>query len=238
MRAILLAAGEGTRLRPFTDHTPKCLLPIAGEPMLKIWLDRCRDSSIDRVLINIHAHAAQVREFLDQLRHPVAVTVSEEHELLGSGGTLAVNRQWVEAESEFWVLYGDVLTTMDLNAMAAVHRRTGLLATIATYRVPDPQRCGIVEVDTAGRVTAFEEKPRQPRSNLAFAGLMVTSPKALDRLPTGRKSDIGYDLLPALVGQMAAYEVQDFLIDIGTPDNYQRAQEQWPHLKSPRLSPG
>lgn len=100
MKAFLLAAGHGTRLRPITDNLPKCLVPIQGVPMLAIWLSVCKELGISEVLINLHAHADSVSAFLRQNHHSgVRVHVSEEKQLLGSAGTLRANRDWVQKEN-------------------------------------------------------------------------------------------------------------------------------------------
>ena len=110
MKAFLLAAGHGTRLRPLTDRIPKCLVPIRGVSMLEIWFEVCRRAGIDQILINLHAHVDSVRRALPQWSHGLHVQVAEEPVLLGSAGTLVANRDWVANEPCFWVLYADVLT--------------------------------------------------------------------------------------------------------------------------------
>src|ERR1700688_3378395 len=102
MKAFLLAAGNGTRLRPITNTIPKCLLPIRGLPLLGIWLEMCRRFGIHEVLINVHAHTTAVREYIEKTDHEVTVKLFEEPTLLGSAGTLAANREWVSRENMFW----------------------------------------------------------------------------------------------------------------------------------------
>lgn len=230
MKAFLLAAGQGTRLRPLTDHLPKCLVPIRGVPMLSIWVDTCKRFGIDQLLVNVHAHASTVRQFLRNNGHGVQVEVSEETTLLGSAGTLLANRDWVKSEPHFWIFYADVLTTANLHAMLDCHNRSRQLATLGLYRVPDPSRCGIASVDDAGLITGFVEKPAQPAGNLAFSGIMVASPKILDYIPEKIPCDIGFHVLPKLVHRMAAFLIDDYLVDIGTMQNYQSAQLSWPGL--------
>src|SRR5438309_1261618 len=121
MKAFLLAAGHGTRLRPLTDNIPKCLVSIQGIPMLDIWLEVCRRAGIKEVLVNVHAHVDAVREALSQQKNGLKVHISEEAILLGSAGTLLANRQWVAGEAYFWVLYADVLTNANLSPMIALH---------------------------------------------------------------------------------------------------------------------
>jgi mannose-1-phosphate guanylyltransferase len=229
MKAFLLAAGHGTRLRPYTNVLPKCLLPIQGVPMLEIWLSLCREHGITEVLVNTHSHSEAVVEFVRKWKDGVHVTVVEEPQLFGSAGTLRANRKWVDSDETFWVFYADVLTNIDLDAMLKFHS-SDFAATLAVYSVPDPCRCGIVSTDQRDVVTEFIEKPAAPRSNKAFAGIMVASPALLDAIPEKCGADIAFDVLPPLVGRMRAYQVPEFVLDIGTLENYQEAQRKWPAL--------
>jgi mannose-1-phosphate guanylyltransferase len=230
MKAFLLAGGLGTRLRPLTDHTSKCLLPIQGTPMLQIWFDLCRQFGIHEVLINLHSHGQAVRNFVEQYKNGLCVTTFEESTLLGSAGTVLANRDWVSKESAFWVLYADVLTTANLHQMSRFHDSQGQVATIGVYEVPNPSRCGIVQVDDRGLVLNFTEKPAIPAGNLAFSGLMLTTPALLDLIPKSTPADFGFHVLPQLVGRMAAYRIPEFLMDIGTLENYRTAQLAWPGI--------
>jgi mannose-1-phosphate guanylyltransferase len=228
VKAFLLAAGHGVRLRPITDAIPKCMVPIRGVPLLSIWLQLCSRIGIDEVLINVHAHAAAVREFLQQNRSEVRVRVVEESELLGSAGTLRANRDWVASDDFFWIFYADVLNRVDFGGMMRMHQRHRPAATLGVYEVSDPRRCGIVTMDPNGIIREFMEKPDQPVSNLAFSGLMIGTPAFLDVIPEYTPADIGFHVLPQLAGRMLAYRIHDYVIDIGTMENYQRAQVTWP----------
>jgi mannose-1-phosphate guanylyltransferase len=230
MKAFLLAAGHGTRLRPLTDHVPKCLLPIQGVPLLKIWLELCRRFEIHEVLLNVHAHGGQISDFVHKQRHDVRVHVVEEQELLGSAGTLRANASWVAREKCFWVLYADVLTCADMDAMFRSHIRRGPDATLAVCRVPNPERCGVVKLADDNTIIEFVEKPHHPATNWAFAGLLLASPQVLSAIPSCHPCDIGFHLLPRLNGSMLAHPVSEYLLDIGTLETYQRAQETWPGL--------
>jgi mannose-1-phosphate guanylyltransferase len=232
MKAFLLAAGHGTRLRPLTDSVPKCLLPVRGVPILQIWLEICRHLGIDQVLVNLHAHADAVRAFRDKESKDINVDVSEEPTLLGSAGTLLANRDWIGSDSLFWIFYADVLTTENLAPMLETHKKRRQIATLGVCEVPDPTRCGIVTVDPDNIVSEFVEKPVTPPGNLAFSGIMVGSPALLDFVPRQVPADIGFHVLPTLAGRMVAYRISSLLLDIGTPENYNAAQAAWPGFSS------
>ncbi|HEY2115307.1 MAG TPA: nucleotidyltransferase family protein [Candidatus Angelobacter sp.] len=230
MKAFILAAGNGTRLRPLTDSVPKCLLPIQGVPLLEIWRNNCEAAAITDVLVNAHAHAEEVKEFAATQKSGVKVSIVEEPHLLGSAGTLAENRAFVAGEKAFFVLYGDVLTNVDLRQMLAFHQQKNLAATLGIYQVPDPGRCGIVTVDEDDVIQEFVKKPKRPVSNWAFSGVMIAGQEIFDLLPDRRPADIGFDVLPKMAGRMAGYAITEYLIDIGTLANYEMAQQSWPGL--------
>jgi mannose-1-phosphate guanylyltransferase len=230
MKAFLLAAGQGTRLRPITDRIPKCLVPICGVPMLKIWMEICRKAGIKEVMVNLHTHADSVRLWLGNNADGVRVHLAEESTLLGSAGTLLANRDWVSSETCFWILYADVLTNVDLKQILQLHRERQPTATLGLYQVPDPSRCGVVSFDSQMVIREFVEKPVQPKSRWAFSGLMIGTPELLNHIPSRYPADLGFDVLPRLAGQMLAYPISDYILDIGTPENYQAAQNTWPGL--------
>jgi mannose-1-phosphate guanylyltransferase len=198
--------------------------------MLQIWIDLCRQHGITEILINIHAHANAIRDFLGEDDKGVKVRISEETNLLGSAGTLLANRDWIGADSAFWIFYADVLTDANLEQVLRVHNTCGQIATLAVYHVPDPRRCGIVTVDQQNIIRQFVEKPEMPSSSLAFSGIMVSGPQIFDFIPKNVPADIGFHVLPKLVGRMAACQISDYLLDIGTPENYQIAQNSWQGL--------
>lgn len=237
MKAFLLAGGLGTRLRPLTDNLPKCLLPVQGTPLLRIWFDFCLKYGIREVLINVHSHGDLVRKFIEQNGNGLGVCLSEEPVLLGSAGTLLANRDWAGRERCFWVFYADVLTMTDLNRMLAFHKKCGKMATIGVNEVPDPSRCGVVQVDVDCVVRDFVEKPAVPVGNMAFSGLMLATPALFNVIPDNSPVDLGFHVLPRIVGQMAAYRIRDFLMDIGTLETYRAAQETWPGV-SQTQNPG
>jgi len=196
--------------------------------MLQIWFDLCRQYGIDEVLINVHCHGQVLREFIEKNKDGLRVRLFEEAELLGSAGTVLANRDWVGTEKCFWVLYADVLTTTNLNEMLAFHDSRGQIATIGVYEALDPSRCGIVQIDEKDVVRDFVEKSKAPVGNLAFSGLMLATPALVDFIPSSCPVDLGFHVLPQIVGRMSAYRIRDFLIDIGTLETYRAAQVLWP----------
>lgn len=230
MKAFLLAGGLGTRLRPLTDSLPKCLVPIRGRPLLDIWLDLCAGAGITEVLINLHVHAAMVEKHLERSNTGVAVRLVHEDRLLGSAGTLAAHRDWVGGDDVFWILYSDVLTNTNLRSMREFHLRHDRMATLGLYQVPDPSRCGVAIANSDGLIVDFEEKPERAQGNCVFSGLMMASPALFDFIPTCLPADLGFHVLPQLRGNMQAYYIADYLVDIGTMANYEQAQTTWPGI--------
>jgi mannose-1-phosphate guanylyltransferase len=227
MKAFLLAAGLGTRLRPITDHTPKCMLPIDGQPMLDIWLDALDRAGVDEVLVNTHHLPEVVSRHVQQRDRSPRVSTSFEKELLGSAGTLAAHSKWVENEEMFLACYADNLTDFDLSSLIDFHRQGGVSATLTVFHARQPSACGIVELDGAQQVIGFVEKPAHPVSDLANAGMYAFHPRVLDEIGPQAPRDIGFDLLPRLVGRARAIAVEGYFRDIGTPEAYSLGQQEW-----------
>jgi len=234
VKAFLLAAGLGTRLRPLTETTPKILLPINEKPLLEIWLDHLRQHGIREVLINTHWRPEKVEAFLeDQRNDHIRVVTYYEPSLLGSAGTLLANANWVADGEPFFILYGDNLTNVNLTKMAAFHRRHKFAFTLGVFQAANPKNCGIAEVDEDGVVTSFIEKPKRPKSDFAAAGVYLADRRIFRFFPikpldtVSEPLDLGFHVIPRFVGNMKAYPIQDFLMDIGTPESYEQAQELW-----------
>lgn len=234
MRAFLLAAGEGRRLRPMTDSLPKCLVPIQGTPLLGIWLQLLEAGGVTDVLVNVHHLHDQVLDFLASWPTSIAVATVHERRLLGSAGTVLANRAFVSDSSPFLIAYADNLTTVDVAAMARYHAGRAEPVTIGIVPTDRPREKGTVVLGPSGEVTAFEEKAAQPRSNLSNAGIYVADQELFDYMPPSVPEtgvlDFGFDVLPRMVPRVAAYQIDEFLMDIGTPDAYERAQQTWPGL--------
>jgi len=228
VKAFLLAAGIGSRLRPITDTVPKCMLVIGDRPLLDVWLDAFARAGVDEVLVNLHHLPDVVRRHVATRTAPPAVRTFHEPELLGSAGTLLANREWVQAEEFFLACYADNLTDFDLRTLVAAHRAHDVLATLAVFHSDNPSAGGVVELDRAGRVIGFTEKPSEPVSDLTNAGMYAFHPGVLDEIDGMPPKDIGYDLLPRVEGRARAVPVEGYFRDIGTLWAYQRAREEWP----------
>jgi mannose-1-phosphate guanylyltransferase len=228
VKAFLLAAGVGSRLRPITGVTPKCMLDIGGRPLLDIWLDAFDHAGVDEVLVNLHHLPDVVHRHIATHRGAPVVRTAYEPELLGSAGTLVANRHWVDDEELFLACNADNLTDFDLRSLIDAHLEYGAMATLTVFHSPNPSAGGVVEIDANGWVIGFEEKPSQPVSELTNAGMYAFHPSVLDHIDARPPKDIGYDLLPRLVGRAQAVLVEGYFRDIGTADAYRLACEEWP----------
>jgi mannose-1-phosphate guanylyltransferase len=239
VKAILLAAGKGTRLKPFTDTVPKCLMPIHGKTLLEIWLDLFEKYGISDVLINTHHHSAKVFGFIENIisDRKINIVTSYEKELLGSGGTVFANRDFVADTDDFIIAYADNLTDINLDRMIDSHRlfrSKGGILTIGLFRASDPTSCGIVVFDEENRILDFIEKPKNPKSNLANCGIYISTQEIFNYLNIcmAKKNngvlDFGFHVLPELAGKMFGYKVKGYLRDIGTSESYHKALEEWP----------
>ncbi len=226
MKAFLLAAGVGSRLGDLTRNSPKCLLPIGGRPLLDFWLESFARAGVTDVLVNLHHHADQVKSFLQGRTSGPRVETLYEPELLGSAGTIKKAWDFVADEECFFIAYADNFARVDLSRLQTFHQqKQNPILTLVAYPTPEPERCGILELDDDQRVISFEEKPAQPKSNLANSGIHVASPELRSFLPDAVPADFGYHVLPKLVGKMYGYVTDEYIQDIGSPEAYARVQE-------------
>jgi dTDP-glucose pyrophosphorylase/phosphoheptose isomerase len=231
---MILAAGEGTRLRPLTEHCPKPMLPVGGRPLLEHLLKQLRRHGVTDVAINLHCQPEAVtNHFGDGSGLGMKIAYSHEKELLGTAG--ALRRMASFLDDTFLVLCGDLLTNADFTSLAEFHRWRGAVATTALHRVEEPGRAGLVDAASDGRILRFEEKPPRSRrfTNLACAGIYVLEPSVLAEIPEGRPSDLGHDLFPCLIDKgLPVYGLEGVgqVLDIGSPERYALAQVMLPSL--------
>ncbi len=230
MKAILLAAGFGSRLRPITDKVPKCLVEIGGHPMLDWWAKLLKEAGVTEVLVNTHYLHEQVHDYMEDYNlQDTGLRFHEfyEQELLGSGGTVRANEAFIGTDEDFLICYADNLCLVKLHELIAFHREKRPVLTMALFRTNKPKQCGIAALDAEGKVTEFVEKPGKPKSNLANAGIYVASRRLFSYFTGDGFCDFGKDLLPKLIGEMYGWETKEYLIDIGTMDNYEKARREW-----------
>jgi mannose-1-phosphate guanylyltransferase len=230
VRAVLLAAGVGTRLRPITYNIPKCLVPIQGRPLLAYWLDLLLQNGIERVLINTHYFPDVVREFVERSRWRNAVDLVHEDMLLGTGGTVLHNRSFVD-NAAFMVAHADNLTRFDVKTFIEAHakRRAGVEITMMTFDTDAPHSCGIVEQDRQGIVVALHEKTKSPPGKRANAAIYIFEPSVIDFLASLKKNqiDLSLEVLPHFLGRMQGFHNSDYHRDIGTPESYRLAEQEF-----------
>lgn len=231
MRALLLSAGLGTRLRPITDRVPKCLVPIHGKPLLGYWLDMLFPSGeIERILINTHYLADAVNGFVAASRWRDSIDLVNEDRLLGTGGTVLGNRKYFEG-GPFIVAHADNLTRFDVAAFALAHARRpdGVDITMMTFDTDMPRNCGIVELDERGVVVGFHEKVANPPGNHANAAVYIFEPSVIDFLASIGKEviDISTEVIPEYLGRMHAFHNSDYHRDIGTPESLEQAEREF-----------
>lgn len=230
MKALLLAAGLGTRLKPITDRIPKCLVPIHGKPLLAYWLDLLLPNGIEQVLINTHYLPDAVRTFIRNSPWRDKVLLVHEEALLGTGGTILKNREWFSG-GPFLLAHADNLTRFDVRAFLYAHarRRAGIDITMMTFDTDAPQSCGIVEQDEHGVVVAFHEKSSAPPGNRANAAVYIFEPTVIEFLASLDKEfiDLSTEVLPKYLGRMQAFHNADYHRDIGTPESLRLAEQEF-----------
>lgn len=226
---MVLVGGEGTRLRPLTETTPKQLLPIAGVPMLERVLAQLSAAGVTEAVLSLgYRPDAFLAAYPDGEAAGVRLRYAVEPELLDTAGAIGFAARQESLNETFVVVNGDVLTDLDITSLVGFHRDHTAQATISLTPVDDPSRYGVVSTDEAGRVVAFVEKPPVglAPTNLINAGTYVIEPSVLDRIPDGRRVSVERETFPLLVAEGSLYAVpaDSYWLDAGTPETYLQAQ--------------
>lgn len=234
MRALLLAGGLGTRLKPLTDSIPKCLAPIRGRPLLDYWLELLFSSSIERVLVNTHYLPDQVIEFIGRTRWRDRIDVTFEESLLGTGGTVLQNCEYFQSSS-FFVAHADNLSSFSFDDFLKRHleRPQDAIMTMMTFHTETPELCGVVNENAEGVVTEFYEKVPNPPSNLSNAAVYIFEPDVISILGSirSRVIDISVDLIPLCLGKIFTFHNSTYHRDIGNLESLRLANIEFSHIK-------
>jgi len=231
MRALLLAAGLGKRLRPITNSIPKCLVAINNRPLLDNWLELLSDAGISDILINLHYFPEMVRAHISNSLYPVNITTVLEETLLCTGGTLLRNRAFFQSEPVM-LIHADNLSLFDVRTfMQKFHSRDkDIDMTMMTFNADKPETCGVVELNAHGVVCAFHEKVKTPPSSLANAAVYILSPTVIDFIASLGKDvvDFSTEVLPHFMGRINTFHNDVYHRDIGTVESLMLAQNEYP----------
>jgi mannose-1-phosphate guanylyltransferase len=227
MEAVVLAGGEGTRLRPLTLTTPKPVMPLAGRPFLSFMLDWLARHGVDDALLALGYKADAVHAVLGDEHHGMRLRYLVEDEPLGTAGPLrlAADEGLLADSGPILVVNGDCLTDFDLTAELRQHEATGAVGTLALAAVEDTASYGVVPTKEDGEVEAFLEKQPGPApTNRINAGTYVLDRSIVDTIPAGRAVSIEREVFPTLVGNgLYGFAFDSYWIDIGTPERYMEA---------------
>ena len=225
MKAVVLVGGEGTRLRPLTETTPKPLLPLVDRPCLDHVLDHLARHGVHEVVLSSPYLEQRFDPFIQARRGDPAITWITERTPLGTGGAI-VHALDAIGSDPFFALNGDILTDLDLSAMLTLHRERGAAVTIALHHVEDARAFGLVERDDGGRIVAFREKPEAPMPGDVNAGTYIIEPAVLRPWVADREISIEREIFPAVIDAghpVLGFAGDAYWMDLGTPEKYLQA---------------
>jgi mannose-1-phosphate guanylyltransferase / phosphomannomutase len=229
VKAVVMAGGEGTRLRPMTANQPKPLLPVVNKPIMEHVLRLLKRHGFTETVVTVQFLAALVRNYFgDGEEIGMSLSYATEEMPLGTAGSVK-NAQEALRDERFLVISGDALTDIDLTDLVRYHKENGALVTIGLKRVPNPLEFGIIIIDDEGRVQRFLEKPTwgQVFSDTANTGIYVMEPEVLDHVAAGEPVDWSGDVFPKLLAEGAplyGYVADGYWEDVGTHESYLKAQ--------------
>ncbi len=223
MKALLLAAGLGTRLRPLTNKMPKCLVPINGRPLLDYWLEKIFLSGIEECLINTHYKSEAVDNYINKTKYREKIKLIYEPKLLGTAGSLKKNIKFF-SNSNGLLIYADNFSTFNLNNFLAdsLSMPKQCLISMLTFKCDDPSQAGIVKLNHKNIMLDFIEKPKYSKNRLANAGIFFMSKDFIKYISLMKKTvfDFSVDIIPFLKNKIYCIETNEIFYDIGTIKNY------------------
>jgi mannose-1-phosphate guanylyltransferase len=224
MKALFLAGGFGTRLRPITNNLPKPMVPIMDKPLLERSIENLKKHGIDEIVLSTCYKPHKIKEYFeDGRRLRVKIRYISEDVPLGTAGAIKNAQEFFD--NTFLVFNADIISDIDISDMLCFHKERGSVATIAVTQVDNPSAYGVIEHDEAGYITAFKEKPlpHESNSNLINAGVYIFEPEILNEIPSGRPVSIERETYPLLLQKgfrIAAYNRCSYWLDLGTPAKY------------------
>ena len=228
MDVIVLAGGFGTRLRPWTEGRAKPLLPLLDKTLLERVVEAVPPEMVDRVVVAAGYGIDEMEAFFEGSSMPYEVVLSIEQEAMGTGGAVALARQHLSGEGPVLVLNGDLISSVDVAALAVHHAATGAKATLSLWEVKDPSRFGVCDLDETGMIGRFQEKPKPGTefSNLITAGCYLIERDVLSNLSSDKHS-MEREVFPGLAetGEMAGLAFTGYFVDAGTPDSFIEAAQ-------------
>jgi mannose-1-phosphate guanylyltransferase len=227
MKAIVLAGGYATRLRPISYALPKLLFPVLGKAMVYWTLDLLRRSGVDYVVLCVNYLADLLRAEVGSSYKGMGIAYSLENVALGTGGPLKLASTITRLDETFFAMNGDVIADVDLTNMLNRHKQTSASVTVALREVKDPSRFGVAQLDDTGRATRYVEKPktRDAPSRLANAGVYAIEPEVMQMIPDNRKVSLEREIFPLLVrdGKLFGFPFSGHWFDIGKLSEFQKA---------------
>lgn len=224
MKAVILAGGFGTRLRPISSTRPKPMVPVLGKPNLQYLLENLEGiKEIDEIILSVHYMRGEIREFIEERMsdYPKDIRFVNDPMPLETGGALKNVEDYVS--DEFLVIYGDVFTNFNFAELIEAHRENDGLITVALTKVYDPEKYGVVITDEEGKVIEFEEKPKRPKTNLIDAGIYVVNKEVLKEIPKRKEVYFEREILPKFVSRGLVYGYRmpkdNYWIDLGSPED-------------------
>lgn len=226
MKALFLAGGKGTRLRPLTDHLPKPMVPVMGRPLLERSLEELRECGVSEVVFSTCYRADDIQKYFSANQDGrVTIRYVSEDIPLGTGGAIKNCANYFDGT--FLIFNSDIVSNLDLKDLIRFHKAKQADVTIAATRVSNPSSYGVIEYDEFGFATSFTEKPKpgEEKSDFINAGIYVFEPRVLDLIPSNRVVSVEKEIFPALLQngyKIAVYRGGTYWIDIGTPEKYMR----------------
>lgn len=230
IKALLLAAGFGSRLGKLTKKVPKCLMPVGDKPLLGLWIEKLDNLGCDEIIINTHYLASQVEDYVSNHKGKVSIKISYEEELLGTAKTLMKHKEFFR-EGMGLLIHADNFTNLNFDDFTNFHhmRKNDCLLSMVTFKTDNPKSCGIVSTNKNGILIDFNEKPENPKNNIANGAIYAFNYELLEYIENLNNKekiiDFSKDIIPLLINKIQTWQTKDYLIDIGTPQNLKIAND-------------